>query len=78
VLHALLFLPAVAAIAFLLLRTRPRATILEEAVPPNPFDSLETLLAELERITLDERDVAELERLATELERTAQELERVG
>ena len=79
-LYALLFLPALAAIAYILLRPRPSVTIVEEAAatPPNLFDSLEHLLAELERTTLDERDVDELERLADELERTARELERVA
>jgi hypothetical protein len=80
VLHALLFLPALVAIAFVLLRPRPGAEILAEtaAPPENPFDTLETLLGELERTTLEERDPAELEALAEELERTAARLERVA
>jgi hypothetical protein len=76
VLYALLFLPALAAIASILLRRRP--AVLEEAVPENPFATLEGLLGELERKTLDERDVAELEALAVELEAAAARLERVG
>ena len=57
-----------------------RPVVLEEtaAMPPNLFESLDTLLAELERATLDERDVDELERLAAQLEQTARELERVA
>jgi hypothetical protein len=78
VLYALLFLPALVAIAYVLIRPRP-AVVEETAIAPqNPFDTLEHLLAELERVTLDERDVAELERLADQLERTARELERVA
>jgi hypothetical protein len=103
VLYALLFLPALAAIGYVLLRWRRQPAILEEvalapvqapapvvvpeAVPEpaaqisgeaDPLQALETLLAELERATLDERDVEELERLAEQLEATARELERVG
>ena len=77
-LYALLFLPALVTIAWVF---RPRrARIVEEtaAVEDNPFDTLETLLAELERTTLDERDVAGLEALAEELERAAAQLERVA
>ena len=80
-LYALLFLPALVAIGYVVVRARREVTIVEEAVPPstpNPFDTLETLLSELERLTLDERDVEELEQLAAELERTARQLERVG
>jgi len=81
VLYALLFLPALVAIAFVVLRRRPAVAILEEAAAPepqNPFETLEALLAELERTTLEERDPAELEALAAELERTALQLERVA
>ena len=85
-LYALLFLPALVAIAYVL-RPRPvRHVVVAEAVPEpaaqvsgeaDPLEALETLLAELERATLDERDVEELERLAEQLEATARELERV-
>jgi hypothetical protein len=129
VLYALLFLPALLAIAYVVLRWRrpqlvaesavvdapslrqedvrepgpvatvvmtepepvasptPTAVVRTEAVPEpvaqisgeaDPLQALETLLAELERATLDERDVEELERLAEQLEATARELERVG
>ena len=77
-LYALLFLPALVALAWVV---RPRGErILEEtaAAASNPFDTLETLLSELERATLEERDVAELEALAEELERAAERLERVA
>lgn len=101
-LYALLFLPALVAIAYVVLRWRrpqviaedvvahepePAAVVVAEAVPEpaaqisgeaDPLQALETLLAELERATLDERDVEELERLAEQLEATARELERVG
>ena len=90
-LYALLFLPALVAIAYVVLRWRrgpkhERVVVLAEAVPEpqarisgeaDPLQALETLLAELERATLDERDVEELERLAEQLEATARELERV-
>ncbi|HET8528022.1 MAG TPA: hypothetical protein VFL60_03860 [Gaiellaceae bacterium] len=77
-LYALLFLPALLALAWILRPRRER--IVEEAATTadNPFDTLESLLAELERSTLAERDVAELEALAGELERAARELERVA
>jgi hypothetical protein len=79
VLYALLFLPAFLAVGYLLMRARRPVTIVEEtAVTDTPFSTLETLLEELERKTLDERDVAELEALADELEAAAQRLERVG
>jgi hypothetical protein len=68
VLYALLFLPALAAIAFVVLR-RPKT--LAEAVPENPFAELDELLAELESATLDERSADELEALAERLERIA-------
>ena len=88
-LHALLFLPALCAVAYVVVRWRrsePVHVVVAEAVPEpvarvsgeaDPLDALETLLAELERATLDERDVDELERLAEQLEATARELERV-
>lgn len=75
----LLFLPALLGLAWVFRPQRER--IVEETAAPvadNPFDTLETLLAELERTTLEERDVAELEALAEELERAARELERVA
>jgi hypothetical protein len=68
VLYALLFLPALMAIAFVVLR-RPKT--LAEAVPENPFAELEELLSELESATLDERSAAELDALAERLERIA-------
>jgi hypothetical protein len=74
-LYALLFLPALLAIAFVMTR---RTRTLEEAVPVNPFETIDSLLTKLESATLDERDVAELERLADELERAARQLERVA
>jgi hypothetical protein len=79
VLYALLFLPALLAIAYVVVRARRPVTIAEEAVvSASPFAALDTLLGELERKTLDERDVAELEQLAAELEAAAARLERVG
>ena len=78
-LYALLFLPALLALGCVVVRVRRPVTIVEEAaVVTTPFSTLETLLGELERKTLDERDVAELEALADELEAAAQRLERVG
>jgi hypothetical protein len=101
VLDALLFLPALVAIAYVVVRWRRPQVLAEAAVvePPapvvavteavpepaaqisgeaDPLQALETLLVELERATLDERDVDELERLAEQLEATARELERVS
>jgi len=94
VLLALLFLPAVVAIVFVLTRPRRRERVLAEAAPPpaqisgdaDPMAAIDALLAELEgatvRIdgadTLDERAVVELERLADRLEAAAASLERVG
>jgi hypothetical protein len=72
VLYALLFLPALDAIVWVVSR-RPQT--LAEAVVENPFETIESLLTTLESATLEERDVAELERLADELERAAQQLE---
>ena len=92
VLYALLFLPAVVAIAFVLVRRPVR--VLEEAAPLPAMISgdvdllatLDALLAELEGATvhidgadmLDEHAVGELERLADMLESAAASLERVG
>lgn len=80
VLYALLLLPALAAIGYAVVRVGRRVRIVEEAAPgaDNPFEELDTLLASLERETLDGRDAGELEALADELERTARLLERVG
>ena len=80
-LYALLFLPALVAIGWIVMRSRRPVTIVEEtavAEPSAPFSALETLLDELERKTLDERDVEELEALAAELEAAAARLERVA
>ena len=92
VLYALLFLPAILAIAFVLVRRPIR--VLEEAAPPpptisggvDPVATLDGLLAELEGATvridgadeLDDNAVHELERLADMLEAAAASLERVG
>jgi hypothetical protein len=92
VLYALLFLPALLAIAFVLMRRPVR--VLEAAAPPpatisgvvDPIVTLDALLAELEGATvriegadeLDENAVVELERLADMLEAAAANLERVG
>jgi hypothetical protein len=94
VLYALLFLPALVATAFVLLRPRAQTRVLAEAVPPpaeitgtvDPVAALDALLGELERTTvriggadeLDERAVVELEQLAEKLEAAAASLERVG
>jgi hypothetical protein len=111
--YALLFLPALVAIAYVGARWRrpqvlaeetavvepvelhepepvaelePQPVVLTEAIPEpvaqisgeaDPLQALETLLAELERATLDERDVEELERLAEQLEATAAALQQV-
>lgn len=91
-LYALLFLPALLAIAWV--ATRPRQPqVLAEAVAepapavvsgdPDPLAALDTLLAELERATveldaadaLDERSVADLEALAERLERVGEALQ---
>lgn len=94
VLYALLFLPALVAIVFIVLRPRARPRVLAEAVPPpatitgdaDPIAALDALLAELEGTTvrisgadeLDERAVADLEQLADKLEAAAASLERVA
>ena len=92
VLYALLFLPALLAIGFVLVR-RPVRVLAEVAVPAatisgsvDPIATLDALLAELEGATvridgadeLDDRAVLELERLADLLEAAAASLERVG
>jgi hypothetical protein len=92
VLYALLFLPALIAIAFVLVR-RPVRVLAEAAPPPatisgavDPIATLDALLAELEGATvridgadeLGDDAVVELERLADMLEAAAASLERVG
>ena len=91
-LYALLFLPALLAIGFVLVR-RPVRVLAEVAPPPatisgsvDPIATLDALLAELEGATvridgadeLDEHAVLELELLAEKLEAAAASLERVG
>ena len=76
-LYALLFLPALVAIAYVVLRPR-RTTIAEEAIVANPFDVIDSILEQLESATLEERGAAELERLAAELEAAASQLERAA
>jgi hypothetical protein len=94
VLYALLFLPAIAAIAFVVLRPRAKTRVLAEAVPAaatisgevDPIAALDALLIELESTTvriggadeLDERAVGELEQLAEKLEAAAASLEGVA
>lgn len=94
VLYALLFLPALVAIAFICLRPRHKPRVLAEAVPPpatitgdvDLIAALDALLAELEGATVriggadefDERAVVELEQLAEKLEAAAASLERVA
>jgi hypothetical protein len=87
VLYALLFLPALAAVGWLVLRPRPARVLAVEAARPepaavtgdaDPIEAIDALLAELERGVLDERDVRELDALAARLEEVAAELERVG
>jgi hypothetical protein len=92
VLLALLFLPALLAIAVVLVR-RPVRVLAEVAPPPvtvsgdvDPLAALDALLAELEGATvriagadeLDESCVVELEQLANRFEAVAASLERVG
>jgi hypothetical protein len=92
VLLALFFIPALVAIAVVLVR-RPVRVLAEVAAPPatisgavDPIATLDTLLAELEGATvrldgageLDDNAVAQLERLADKLEAAAASLERVG
>ena len=93
VLYALLFLPALLAIAFVLLHRRPVRVLAEAAPAPatisghlDPMAELDALLAELEGTTvridgggeLDEHVVVELERLADRFEAAFASLERVG
>jgi hypothetical protein len=79
VLFMLLFVPALVAAAFLLLRPRRERFVEETAVvAENPFDRLEKLLEELERGTFDERDAAELEAIAERIEATASGLRLVA
>jgi hypothetical protein len=91
-LYALLFLPALVALA-VVFRPRP-ARVVAEAAPPavsisgdaDPLAALDAVLADLERATvridgadeLDEHAVAALEDLADRVERAAARLERVG
>jgi hypothetical protein len=92
VLYALLFLPALLALA-LVVRRRPVRVLAESAPPPavvsgdvDPLAELDALLADVERATvridgadeLDESAVVALERLADRLESAAASLERVG
>jgi hypothetical protein len=79
VLYALLFLPALVAIAFVVLRPRRVRVLAEDAGtqprPADPMDALDALLAELETATLDERSAEELETLAAQLERVGEALQ---
>lgn len=93
-LYALLFLPALVAIVFIVLRDRAKPRVLaESAAPPatisgdvDPIAALDAVLTELESTTvriggadeLDEGAVVELEQLAEKLEAAAASLERVG
>jgi hypothetical protein len=84
VLLALLFVPALLAIALVLVR-RPVRVLAEVAAPPatvsgalDPVATLDALLADLEGATLDDNTVAQLEQLADKLEAAAASLERVG
>jgi Tfp pilus assembly protein PilN len=81
---ALLFIPALVAIALVLVR-RPVRVLEEVAVAPSaisgavsPIATLDALLAELEGASLDNNSVVQLERLADKLEAAAASLERVG
>ena len=81
---ALLFVPALVAIAVVLVR-RPVRVLAEVAAPPatisgavDPVATLDALLAELEGATLADNSVAQLEQLAEKLEAAAASLERVG
>jgi hypothetical protein len=90
---ALLFIPALVAIAVVMLMRRPVRVLAEVAAPPatisgavDPIATLDALLAELEGATvrlggtddLDDDTVAQLEQLADKLEAAAASLERVG
>jgi hypothetical protein len=85
VLLALLFIPALVAIALVLLVRRPVRVLAEVALPPasisgsaDPIATLDALLAELEGASLAENSVVQLEQLADKLEAAAASLERVG
>jgi hypothetical protein len=85
VLLALLFIPALVAIALVLLVRRPVRVLAEVAVPPasisgsaDPIATLDALLAELEGASLADNSVVQLEQLADKLEAAAASLERVG
>ena len=85
VLVALLFIPALVAIALVLLVRRPVRVLAEVAVPPasisgsaDPIATLDALLAELEGASLADNSVVQLEQLADKLEAAAASLERVG
>ena len=90
---ALLFIPALIAIAVVVLMRRPVRVLAEVAAPPatisgavDPIATLDALLAELEGATvrlggtdnLDDDTVTQLEQLADKLEAAAASLERVG
>jgi len=84
VLIALLFLPAVAVIVFMVVR-RPVRVLAEETPPPatvsgaaDPVTTLDALLAELENSALGNRSAAQLEQLADKLEAAADGLKGVG
>jgi len=84
VLLALFFLPAIAVIAFMLVR-RPVRVLAEETPPPatvsgavDPVTTLDALLAELEDSALGDRSAAELEQLADKLEAAVDGLKGVG
>jgi exonuclease VII small subunit len=85
VLYALLFLPALVAIAFVV--TRRKEIVLAETIAPapelsgeaDPLAALDALLAELERTTARiEGDVALDEEHVRALEALVEQLERVG
>jgi hypothetical protein len=93
VLLALLFIPALVAIAVVLMRRRPARVLAEVAPAPttvsgtvDPIAALDALLADLEGATvrlagsdeLDDDAVAQLEQLADKLEAAAASLERVA
>jgi hypothetical protein len=85
VLLAFLFIPALVAIALVLVVHRPVRVLAEVAVPPasisgsaDPIATLDALLAELEGASLADNSVVQLEQLADKLEAAAASLERVG
>jgi hypothetical protein len=84
VLLALFFLPAIAVVAFMLVR-RPVRVLAEETPRAatvsglvDPVTTLDALLAELEDSTLGDRTAAQLEQLADKLEAAADGLKSVG